>query len=80
MPVPTDLSKLSYVVKNDVVKKTAYDKLVAKKNAVDTSDFVFKTKYDTDKLELENKISNVTDFVKKAKVTELENKVFILVI
>ena len=80
MPVPTDLSKLSYVVKNDEVKKTVYDKLVAKKNAVDTSDFVLKTKYDTDKLELENKISNVTDFVKKAKVTELENKVFILVI
>ena len=30
VPVPTDLSKLSNVVKNDVVKKTVYDKLVAK--------------------------------------------------
>ena len=39
MPVPTDLSKLSNVVKNDVVKKTVYDKLVAKVNAIDTSDF-----------------------------------------
>ena len=29
-PVPVDLSKLSDVVKNDVVKKAAYDKLVAK--------------------------------------------------
>ena len=29
-PVPVDLSKLSDVVKNDVVKKTVYDKLVAK--------------------------------------------------
>ena len=28
VPVPTDLNKLSNVVKNDVVKKTAYDKLV----------------------------------------------------
>ena len=28
--VPVDLSKLSNVVKNDVVKKTVYDKLVAK--------------------------------------------------
>ena len=27
-PVPADLSKLSDVVKNDVVKKAAYDKLV----------------------------------------------------
>ena len=32
-----------------------------------------KTKYDTDKTKLENKI--VTDFVKKAKLTELENKI-----
>ena len=39
-PVPTDLSKLSNVVKNDVVKKTAYDKLVTKANNIDTSDFV----------------------------------------
>ena len=30
VPVPTDLSKLSNVVKNDVVKKTVYNKLVAK--------------------------------------------------
>ena len=29
-PVPVDLSKLSNVVKNDVVGKTVYDKLVAK--------------------------------------------------
>ena len=27
IPVPVDLSKLSDVVKNDVVKKTVYDKL-----------------------------------------------------
>ena len=63
------------IVKNDVVKKTVYDKLVAKVNNIDTSDFVLKTKYNTDKTELENKIPNVTDFVKKAKLTELENKI-----
>ena len=68
------MSKQSDVVKNDVVKKTVYDKLVAKVNNVDTNDFVLKTKYQTDKTELETKISNVTDFVKKAKLTELENK------
>ena len=49
VPVPTDLSKLSNVVKKDV-----YDKLVAKVNTIqlndiDTSVFVLKTKYDTDK-------------------------------
>ena len=52
VPVPVDLSKLSDVVKNDFVKKTVYDKLVAKGNIIDTSRFVVKTKYDTDKSEI----------------------------
>ena len=64
-PVPVDLSKLSNVVKNNVVRKAVYDKLAAKVNNIDTSDFVLKTKYDTDKTELEKKIPNVTDFVRK---------------
>ena len=53
--VTVDLSKLSNVVKNEVVKKTEYNKLVNKVNNIDTSGFVLKTKYDTDKLELEKK-------------------------
>ena len=56
VPVPVDLSKLSDVAKNDVVKKVLYDKLVAKVNNIDTVDFVLKTKYQTDKTELEKKI------------------------
>ena len=40
VPVPADLSKLSSVVKNDVVKKTVYEKLVAKVNNIGTSDLV----------------------------------------
>ena len=56
VPVPSDLSKLSNVVKNDVVKKTKYDKLVGKINNIDTNGFVLKTKYDKDKSELENEI------------------------
>ena len=48
VPVPTDLSKLSHLVKIDVAKETVYDKLVAKVNAIplnniDTSKFVLKT-------------------------------------
>ena len=42
LPVPIDLSKFSDVVKNDVVKKAVYDKLVSNVN-IDTSDFVLKT-------------------------------------
>ena len=49
VPVPVDLSKLSVVVRDDFVKKTVYDKLVAKVNSNDTSGFVLKTNYDTNK-------------------------------
>ena len=54
-PAHVDLSKLSDVVKNDVVKKALYDKLVAKVNNIDTSHFALKTKYNTDKTKLEKK-------------------------
>ena len=74
-PVPVDLSKLRDVVKNDVVKNTVYDKLVAKVNNIDTSDYVLKTKYSTDKTELEKKIPDVHNLVKKTKLTELESKI-----
>ena len=63
--IPVDLSKLSDVVKNEVVKKTVYDKLVTKVNNINTSGFLLKTKYDTDELELEKKIPNTSNFVKK---------------
>ena len=79
MSVPVDLSKLSDVVKNDVVRRGVYDKLVAKVNNIVTSGFVLKTKYDTDKSELEKKIHNATGLVKKTnyntKITEIENKI-----
>ena len=65
VPVPADLSKLSDVVKNDVAKKPLYDKLAATVNNIDTNTFVLKTKYQTDKVELEKKIPDITDFVKK---------------
>ena len=51
--VPADLSKLSNVVNGEVVKKTVYDRLVAKVNNIDTRGFVLKTKYSIDKSDLE---------------------------
>ena len=79
MPESADLSKLSYVVKNDVIKKADYDKLAAKVNSIDTSDFVLKTKNGTDRSELENKIPDNSGLVKKtdydAKITEIEGKI-----
>ena len=59
------LSKLSNVVKNDLVKKAVYDKLAANVNNIDTSDFVLKTKYQIDKAKLEKKMPGVSDLAKK---------------
>ena len=69
------MSKLNDVVKNDVVKRAVYGKLVAKVNNIDTTDFVLKSKYQTDKTQPQKKIPYETDFVKKAKLTELEKKI-----
>ena len=68
MPVPVNLSKLSDVVKNDVVKKDTYDGLVAKVNNIDISDFVLKTKYQKDKKKLEKKIPDTSGHVEKNRL------------
>ena len=56
-----------------------YDKLVAKVNDIDTSGFVLKANYQTDKTELENKIPHTSSLDKNTdyntKITELENKI-----
>ena len=66
-------------MKNDVVKKAVYDKLVAKVNNIDTSGFVLKTKYDTDQSEIEIKIPDNSRLVKKThynvKITEIESNI-----
>ena len=52
-------------MRNEVVKKTVYDRLVAKVNNIDTNNFVLKTKYDTDKTQLENKLLTLMVLLKK---------------
>ena len=80
--VPIDLAKLGNVVKNDVVKKTEHDKLVAKVNGIDTTNFVSRTKYKKDGSDFEDKINkidkkipDVSDLVKKSALTAVENKI-----
>ena len=77
--VPVDLSKLSNVVKNDVVKKTVPDKLVAKVNNINTSGLVKKADYNTKLTEIEDKIPNSNSFAKKTdyntKITEIEGEI-----
>ena len=75
VPIPNDLSKLSNVVENDVVKKTVYDKLVTKVNNIDASGLVKKTDYNTKITELENKIPDITNLAKKTASATVENKI-----
>ena len=82
--VPADLSKVSNVVDNDVVKKTVHDKLVTEVNATGTSRSVLKTRYNADKLGLEKKIDadknrpDTSGLLKKADcnidITEIEGE------
>ena len=75
-PVTNDLAKLSNVVKNNVVKKTVYEKLVAKVKNIDITGFALKTTYDTDKSDLEKKINEadkkIPDTSELAEKTDLK--------
>ena len=76
-PLPDDVSKLSNVVTNEVVKKTDYNtKITEIENKIpDTSNLATKTLLTT----VENKISGIGNLVKKtdynAKITDLGNKI-----
>ena len=75
---PTDLSKLSNVLDNDVGKTTVYNKLVTQVNALDTSRFALKNQYNNEKSCLQKKIPDTDKIVKKhdcnAMVNEVEGK------
>ena len=80
--VPDDLAKLSNVVKNEVVKKTAYNTLKNKVDAIDTSKFVSRTKFTTDTSSLddkidkvEKKIPDISGLASKTELTAVENKI-----
>ena len=75
---PIDLAKLSNVVKNDVVKKTEYDKLVNQVNGIDNTNFVSRTKFEKDGSDFEykiNKIPDVSGLVKRSALMAVENKI-----
>ena len=56
-----DLSKLSHLVNNGLLKKTVYGKLVNKVNAIGASEFVLKTQYKFNKWGLEKKIDDAIE-------------------
>ena len=57
--VTDDLAKLSNVVKNEIVKKIEYIKLVTKVDNIDTTSFVSKAKYESDGSDFEDKVSKI---------------------
>ena len=69
------MSKLSNVVKNDVVKKAYYNKLVTKVDNIDTSGLVKKTDYNTKITEIEGKVSDISNLATKTALTTVENKI-----
>ena len=62
-----------------LLKKTVYDKLVARVDNIDTNDFVLKTNFNTKLTGLKNKIPNTSGLLKKTdyntKITEIEDKI-----
>ena len=64
------------------MKKAVCDKLVRKVNNIDTREFALKTKYDTDKSDLEKKITDaagkipsISGLVTNAALTAVENRI-----
>ena len=82
MPVPVDLSKLSNVVKNDVIKNTECNKLVNKVDNIDITNFLKKkdgSDFEDKINKIDKKVPDISSLVKKTdvntKVTEIEGKI-----
>ena len=77
--VPVDLAKLSNVVKSDVVKKTEHNSFKTKVGSIDTTNFVLKTKYDSEVGDLKLKIPDVSGLLQastfNSKIIEIESKI-----
>ena len=68
------------MLKMILLRKAVYDKLVTTVNDISTSEFILKINYQTDKAELEMKIHDVTDLVKKQNSLNRKMKIIILVV
>ena len=77
VPVPADLSKLSNVVNNEVVKKTEYETKIKnmEDKIPDSSNLATKTNLNTKINEVENKISSITGLATTSALTVVENKI-----
>ena len=74
---PVDLSKLSNVVKNEVVKKTEYDTKIKiiEDEIPDISNLFTKTNLNTKINEVKNEIPSITGLATTSTLTAVENKI-----
>ena len=77
VPVPADLSKLSNVVNNEVVKKTEYETKInnIEDKIPDSSNLTTKTNLNTKINEVKNEISSTTGLATTSALTVVENKI-----
>ena len=76
-PVPADLSKLSYVVNNEVVKKTEHDAKIKniEDKIPDISNLATKSNLNTKINEVKNEIPSITGLATTSALTTVENKI-----
>ena len=77
VPVPADLSKLSNVVNNEVVKKTEYDAKIKniEDKISDISNLATKSNLNTKTNEVKNEIQSITGLATIFAFTAVENKI-----
>ena len=77
VPVPTDLSQLSAVVKTEVVKKTKYDAKIKKIEGEipDISNVATKSNLNTKINKVKNGIPSITGLATTSTLTAVENKI-----
>ena len=77
VPVPTDLSKLSDVVNNDVVKKTEYDAKIKniEDKITDISNLATKTNLNIKISEVKNEIPSITGLATTSALAVVENRI-----
>ena len=77
VPVPIDLSKLSNVIKNEVVKKTEYNAKIKniEDKIPDISNLATKTILNTKINEVKNKMPSITSLATPSELTAVKNKI-----
>ena len=77
VPVPVDLSKLSDLVKNDVVEKDVYNSKIKtiEYKILDITNLAINTRLNTKINEVKNEIPSITNLATTTDLTAVENEI-----